>query len=454
MEAPASVNTAQDQRRQLGHAIDIAEDHRRQLAHAIDPGPAAQRREVTAEPAIIADRRHRNQSSSHPVALASQSGLPREGLPGSEVTAGRSEPDTLDAVADEPQVVEPFVPPNVLPIPRVPEPGLVMPARYAYLFARGWWQRRGAIRQLGGEIRQHTEGLDHVLGALGRAARDLRVDSRVFSGENVAIGNAEDRIRQFTAEHVDVEGRKAEERAKFEEIERERNAKLRAAERVAEEASRELQTLDTQRRTLRERRKDIERRVKAHLRAADDFDRQVSTAPNQDKRQDLRSAAEGNRRDVAALESEREDLERELAAVDRPIVEVAARLDASKAELDAAKRSLHDAREGHHHRLAELDSEQKRKAREISLAESEISRRLVTLGTLVNLNRIEGPQFTNLYRQADQLRDAITSRAATIEKLTAEREAYHRETLVRGVATILGALLTIIAIVVVLLAVL
>src|SRR5204862_8156271 len=97
-------------------------------------------------------------------------------------------------------------------------------------------------------------------------------------------------------------------------------------------------------------------------------------------------------------------------SLERPITEANARLDAAKAELDAAKRSLNDAREGHGHRLAELDAEQKRKGREVGLAEAEIQRRLVTLGTLVNLNRVEDPSFPELYQRIDRLRSAITAR--------------------------------------------
>jgi cell division protein FtsB len=144
------------------------------------------------------------------------------------------------------------------------------------------------------------------------------------------------------------------------------------------------------------------------------------------------------------------EIDRRLAAIERPLGEVTARLDAAKAELDAAKRSLADAREGHTHRLAELDAEQKRKAREIAQAEGEIARRLVTLGTLVNLNRIEDPQFAELYGRIDRLRGAITARTTEIERLTAEREAYDRGNLVRGVATIGGAILTLIALIVIL----
>ena len=53
----------------------------------------------------------------------------------------------------------------------------------------------------------------------------------------------------------------------------------------------------------------------------------------------------------------------------------------------------------------------------------------------------------------DRLRGAITARTTEIEKLTAEREAYDRGTLVRGVATIGGAIILFIALIVILRAV-
>jgi chromosome segregation ATPase len=180
-----------------------------------------------------------------------------------------------------------------------------------------------------------------------------------------------------------------------------------------------------------------------------------------DQRQELRRAAEDHRREAAALDPERQDIDRKIASLERPINEAAAKVDAAKAELDAAKRSLNDAREGHTHRLAELDAEHKRKSREMTLAESEIQRRLVTLGTLVNLNRVDPatqpvsaaapgePGFGELYDRIDRLRTAITARTTEIEKLTAEREAFDRGTLVRGVATIGGAFLALIALIVI-----
>jgi chromosome segregation ATPase len=351
-------------------------------------------------------------------------------------------------------VDRPFTPPKVNTIPAIPEPGLINAAKYTYQFTIARWQRRGAIKQLGTEIKHDTEALDQVLGALGRAARTAKVEGRVFSAENTAISNAEERIASLNRETGEVEGRKAEENSKFGDIERERNEKLVEAERMVEEARRETQQLEAQRRGLRDNRKNLEIRQKAFLKNADDQERQAGAAPLGDQRQEFRRAAEGLRKEAAALEPDKQDIDRRITALERPITEANARYDAAKAELDAAKRSLSDAREGHGHRLAELDAEQKRKAREIGLAEGEIARRLVTLGTLVNLNRVEDPSFAELYLRIDRLRGAITSRTTEIEKLTAEREAYDRGTWVRGLATIGGAFLALIAVIVILRAVL
>jgi hypothetical protein len=351
-------------------------------------------------------------------------------------------------------VDRPFTPQKVNPIPEIPEPGLVTAARYAYQFALARWQRRGAIKTLGVEIKQDTEALDQVLGALGRAARGARVEGRVFSAENAAITAAEERVASLQKDSGELDGRKAEENSKFVDVERERNQKLVEAERMVEEAQRELQHLEAQRRSLRDKRKELDRRQKAFLKNADDHDRQAGAAPLGDQRQELRRVAEGHRKEAAALEPDKQDIDRRLVSLERPISEATARLDAAKAELDASKRSLSDAREGHTHRLAELDAEQKRKSREVGLAEAEILRRLVTLGTLVNLNRIEDPQFAELYQRIDRIRGAITARTTEIEKLTAEREAFDRGTLVRGVATIGGAFVALIALIVILRAVL
>lgn len=471
----------------------ISDTSRDELLNALNPSPAAARREAPVNDSpIIGDRRGRNDSKPPPLSPAAFSRpktasqppppamasarpktasvpppippapLPPTLPPASTSSTFRVEQSSMTTMPEPPPTRihradatdRPFTPPKVQPVPEIPEPGLLNSARYTYQFAIAWWQRRGAIKQLGIEIKQDTEALDQVLGSLGRVARTARVEGRVFSVENAGISAAEERVASLQKEGAEVEARKAEENSKFVDIERERNEKLTEAERMVEEGQRELAHLEAQRRGLRDKRKELERRQKAYLKSAEDQDRQAGSAPMGEQRQELRRSGEQHRKEAAALEPERQDIDRRLASLERPIAEATAKLDAAKAELDGAKRSLNDAREGHTHRLAELDAEEKRKNREIALAEGEIARRLVTLGTLVNLNRIEDPQFAELYQRIDRLRGAITARTTEIEKLTAEREAQDKGTFWRGVATIGGALMLLILLIVILLAIL
>jgi len=354
-----------------------------------------------------------------------------------------------DALLDRP-----FTPPTVIAIPEVPEQGLVSAARYAVVFLRARWQRRGAIRLLQDEIKQDTTALDQVLGTLGRAARTAKVDNRVLGAENQAIDDAEGRRGRLEQAQAELSSRKNDEAARFLEIEHERIARVTEAERNLDEAQRELATLEAQRRGLRDKRKDLERRQKAYLKAAEDRDGESGNAPLGDSRAALRRQAEDHRREAASLEPERQEVDRKLTALERPIAETQTRVETTKVDVEAARRSLHDAREGHRHRVAELDAEHARKGRELAQAEAEIQRRMVTLGTLINLNRIERPEFVELYERVDRLRAAIGARTTEIEKLAAEREAFDRSSLTRGLVVIGAGVVTLVTLIAILLALL
>ena len=73
---------------------------------------------------------------------------------------------------------------------------------------------------------------------------------------------------------------------------------------------------------------------------------------------------------------------------------------------------------------------------------------------VIDFKEFAYPQFGELYQRIDRLRGAITARTTEIERLTAEREAYDRGTLVRGIVTILGAFVALIALIVILRAIL
>jgi hypothetical protein len=438
------------------------DDARRSLLAGITPGPAAGRRHAPPPEPRDPGGRARRQGESHvpPSAFGDDFNTSVEAEPydpnTSEAAAytergrdGNAPPPTrignLELHHDRP-----FQPPSVLPVPEIPEPGLVNSAKYAVRFGRARWQRRGAIKTLTLEIKQDTDALDQVLGALGKTARLQKATGKVFSAENNAITAAEERVGVLAKEHGEVDGRRGEEVSKFVEIEREKLARFADAERQLEEVNRELQTLEGQRRGMRDKRKELERRQKAYLKAAEDNDKQSASQQMGDARAELRRSAEQHRKEAASLEPDRQEMDRRLAQIEKPIAEAMTKVEAAKADVETAKRSLSDAREGHGHRLAELDAEQKRKSREMGTAEGEIARRLVTLGTLVNLNRIDDPAFADLYMRIDRLRGAITARTTEIEKLAAEREAFDRGILIRGVAVMVGAVVVLFALIAIL----
>ena len=358
------------------------------------------------------------------------------------------QPPPTRPVAPPPGSAAPEPLPVVDPMPEVPDTGLIASAKYTIGFLRGILQRRAAVKSLHEQIRVDTSALDTLLGALGRLVRDLRIDTRATRGENEAIDEAERRKQKATLDSSELGGRLAEENQRFAELEKEREGKLRDTEAALARAEQDLEGLEAQRRSLREKRKQIERQQKAYLKAAEDREEEAGKQAMGETRSQLRRSAEELRREAASLDPERQDIERRLSAVEKPLSQAAAQVETLRTELEQARRSLTDAREGHRQRFAELEAQHGSKGREVAEADAEIARRLVTLGTLVNLNRIERPEFDELYGRIDMLRGAIGSRTQHIDRLNAEREAADRAALLRGALVLaLAAVLVLTAVV-------
>jgi septal ring factor EnvC (AmiA/AmiB activator) len=344
--------------------------------------------------------------------------------------------------------------PVVDPMPEVPDTGLYASARYTLGFLRGILQRRAAVKNLHEQIRVDTSALDTLLGALGRLVRDLRIDTRATRGENEAIDEAERRKQRAQLDSSELGGRLADENQRFAELEKEREGKLRETEAALEKAEQDLEGFEAQRRSLREKRKQIERQQKAYLKAAEDREEEAGKQAMGETRSQLRRSAEELRREAASLDPERQDIERRLSAVDKPLSQAAAQVETLRAELESTRRSLTDAREGHRQRFAELEAQHGSKGREVTEADNEVARRLVTLGTLVNLNRIERPEFDELYGRIDMLRNAIGSRTQHIDRLNAERESADKAALLRGAMVVAFAAVLVLTAVVLLIALL
>lgn len=342
---------------------------------------------------------------------------------------------------------------SVEPIPDAPDRGLFKAVGYAWSFFRARRQRNIVIKRLTSEIERQTSELDGVLGTLGKQIREHQIDNRVLAAENQAIDRAQERLRVAHEQAAELETRTADENAKFSELETEREIKVAEAEARVTEAVSKKNNYEGQHRALRDERKEIERRQKGYVKASEDRERQAAKADSPQAAAAMQKSSEELRRQAKALDPERQDVERRLAGLEKPLSKALAKVEALKADLDSARHALNDAREGHRRRMAEIEAEQGTRARELSAAEAEIERRMVTLGTLVNLHRVNHPSFTDLYSRIDVLRNAISARTSEIEHLNAERDEYDRGALIRGFVVIGCVVLGVLALVAILLAV-
>jgi chromosome segregation ATPase len=339
-------------------------------------------------------------------------------------------------------------------MPDVPEAGVLAYARYMVHSVRAWFDRKGAMKTLREEINRDVANLDTIFGLLGRAAREAKLDSRALADENTQIDLTEKRRDAAERALGDLKGKLAEENSKFESVEKGLSATLATCEETVKKTAAELDRVEGERRALRDRKKEVERQQRTYLKSAEDREAHVSKAALPDQKEALRKSAEDLRRDAKKLEPERVELDKKLAALEAPAKEAAARYEAARSDLDNTRRALGDARAGHDHRLQELEDQKGHQSREAAQAEAEIGRRMITLGTLLNLNRVEHETFTNLYARIDSLRASIAAREGDIELLKGEQTQYDKGALVRGGAVLGGGVVLLITLICVLIAVL
>jgi chromosome segregation ATPase len=344
----------------------------------------------------------------------------------------------------------PFKPPALAPVPEPPPAGMLAAIRYALSVSMGRWQRRGAIKALTGEIASEQAQLDELLAILGRRTRELGIENRAFAAENAALDEAEKRRADIEQSRSALRDRHAGEQQSFAGLESERQSQVDAVAAALERARHEHASLEVQRKSLRDKRTAIERQQRELARSATQREEQAAKAVGEDAQSGLRRAAEEFRSESAAIEPEREELDHRLADLERPLAQAVAKIESLEAEVAAARRGLSDTRDNHRQHQVGLETDLERRNRELVQVEAEILRRLLSLGTLVNLNRIPRPELDDLYARIDRLRQAIGLRSSEIERLSAEREAHDRAALMRGFAGIgIGATALVLVLVVI-----
>lgn len=333
------------------------------------------------------------------------------------------------------------------PVPATPEGGLWASLRYTISFLRARYQRRGAIATLKEDVVERVSMLDGVLGTLGRQVRANNVRSRSFDEENSMLDAAERKRERAEQAFSSLTARKAEENRKHKRIHVELGALLSDREASCDKAEEALQALEGKRRVLKDQQKELAKQQRQLYRSAEVRDEQAAKEGIGPRRDTLRRSAQELRIEGKNLDPDMAKIADELATFDRPHAEALGRYEAAREEREAARHALDDAKEGHRHQQTDFELEKGRKTRDLTSATEEIERRLVTLGTLVNLHRVKRPEFDKLYSRIDWLHDAITTREDLVARFEGERKAYDRPALYRGLAVIVvSAVLSVTAV--------
>jgi hypothetical protein len=102
------------------------------------------------------------------------------------------------------------------------------------------------------------------------------------------------------------------------------------------------------------------------------------------------------------------------------------------------RRDLGESSRAHREVIAQITAQIDTEQKQVAHGEREMSLKFVTLGTILNLNRVGGTDFEPSYRQFDEIKAAITQREERIVSLEGEIAAVDKSKLQKG-AIVLGS---------------
>jgi hypothetical protein len=339
-----------------------------------------------------------------------------------------------------------------LALPPMPAPpaaadmlGAVM---YLLPLGRAVWARQRAQKVVREQLYGDQRLLDVALGDLGRVAREEQVDVPPIRDELHRVMEQEARRTQSDNESARVDMSVSNERERFAADEHERKATIAALESRARELEGNLRDQRAARATHAAEQARIEGKIRAaekraaqaeaRARKADVTPPEKGGGPN--TAANARREAEAARRESAGFVPDRDAARDRVEELEQPIVDLTRQLDESRDSLKGQRLALAEAQTAHQRTVAAMGEEKRQAEDARNAAERELSQRFVSVGTILNLHRVEGPRFTSLYQRLDQLKAAVTGREATLVRLQRERRAYDRGAVQRG-ALILGAAL-------------
>jgi hypothetical protein len=365
-------------------------------------------------------------------------------------------PDEKASIIHQPSPSSEPAPPVLDPTPHLPTQALpAMPAgpmppnifgsvKYLVPLGRAIVARKRAQRSIRRLLHDDQHLLDKVLKELGKAAREHELDTPAIADEMRKVKAEEQRRARAEADTAKADDDKGREDARWNGDEAERKSDIGKREGELKETENELRKTGEERRGHEAERARLEGQIRAAEKRSSQAMAQAQKAeatppekgggPN--TAANLRLQAQEAQKEATGLIAPRDEARAKAEALDAPIHTLTQKIVDARSTLAEKRKELADAAAQHKKTLAALQADKERAARERSEAEREMSQRFVSVGTMLNLHRVEDPAYKDLYQRIDELKSGLNAREATIVRLESELRTYDRRAAQTGLIAV------------------
>ena len=323
--------------------------------------------------------------------------------------------------------------------------------QYVISHTRDTMRRRREISRLQKEIVAEQQRMDAILGQLGRQARQADLGLPALADEMRATKSLEAEAEAARGRISDYERRIAEQDEKFKAAERELQAAVAHADEIALKLTEELAAKSSERAGHRAGMNRLDAQLKSLQRHVETKKAELPTIQDPTQAATVRGEIDATNVQLLALEPEHKRFSQKAAELDAPIAELETRAQAAKEDASRRRREMGDATRVHGEAVGQIHNQIGAEQQKIAQSDRDLSTKFVTLGTILNLNRVPGSAFDQLYQEFDGIKGSITEREQQIAMLEAEIKGVDRSRFNKGlIVMVSGAVLValIIAIIV------
>ena len=313
----------------------------------------------------------------------------------------------------------------------------VQAARYVFQLARDTVKKKAEINRLRKLIVSEQQKLDALLGQLGQRARAADLGLPAMADEMRTVKMLESDSEAARGHVAEIEAQRAAAEEQFCTLQTEQQAAIGEADAAVQKLAEELAAGTSERAGHRAGMNRLDAQLKSLGRQVQAKEAAALKATDPHEQGTLRGESEALRVQIAALEPERAKFEQRAGELDAPVAELEERLTQAREDASRLRRDLGEAARAHKDLVAQYIAQIDAEGRRVAGNDRELSLKFVTLGTILNLNRVSGPDLDPLYEAFDGCKAAIAEHEENIALLEAQMQGYDRQKLRKG-AIVLG----------------